>query len=136
MPAWGHIVAWNSPGRVLSIRQDGAPDPFPGDAAMKAIFVMVSLVLFLPASVLRCADMPRARQGTDVQGKIRAGNLLRANPDPGRILLAGRSGPAHAPVKEMSDAGRVRPRKTAHPVKVEELSGRLVERGKGKKKRK
>jgi hypothetical protein len=101
---------------------------------MKAIFLVVILTFFLPAPILRGAGPVRMHEGVDIQKAIPAGDLRGNILEPTTIRLAGRSGPVRAPDKDSQRKSSVHPGKTASPVKVEDLSGRLVERGKRKKK--
>jgi hypothetical protein len=101
---------------------------------MKAILPLVILSLCLPVPILRCVEVARANEGTHVQKAIRPGGPLRNNHESERIRLAEQSGPVRTPVKDSSKPSYKQPSKTANPIKIEDLSGRLVERGKQKKK--
>ncbi len=101
---------------------------------MKAILPLVILSLCLPVPILRCVKVACANEGTHIQKPIRPGDPLQNNHESERIRLAGQSGPLRTPVKDSSKPSYQHPSKTANPIKIEDLSGRLVERGKQKKK--
>ena len=101
---------------------------------MKAILPLVVLSLCLPVPILRCVEVACLNEGTHVQKTIRPGGSLRNNHESERIRLAEQCGPVRTPVKDSSKPSYGQPSKPADPIKVENLSGRLVERGKQKKK--
>ena len=102
---------------------------------MKTVLVVVIMSVCLTVPLIRNTEAVRANQATGLRIAIRSGEIDGTNDGPKRVLFAGKSDPAQVPAKDSSKTRQAIPGKTANPVGVENLSGRLVERGKPKKKK-